>query len=499
MTMSNSQFDAQYELLAKAVFIYSDSKTRTLAEQVFDTLGYKVDRVFDAYSDGGQAIGLSSKNGSNPPILVLPGGAAGNPISVGNEEFAGSKQAIQDWIGSIINNQQANPQGFKPDVTGVSRGGALTQLVASAFPTLIGSAVTFVSPGIDRATADKFAANGGDPSQVRHYITDGDYRSLIGDAFIPGKVTVGTYEIPVAPEAGKVDYATRKHSSGILADFSAFLPDTSNPATAQLRAISDKPADLTLSEISVDKLNRPDFIWQGKDWQVVKEKLQANNPNLAQLLADRQNAEEVRDNLGAGNVLNLLDEAIAGINPVPPNRVNQPTAGDDILFGTGRNDKIKGGTGDDYIRGGAGNDRLFGNEGKDALIGGTGNDILTGGAGGDILTGGAGKDQFIFGDGSSFNAASLGIDRINDFTPGEDLIGLSKATFNLSKRNFTSSFATVTDDASAATSEVAIVYNTSNGKLFYNANGSLAGLGEGAQFATLFGQPALSAQDFIVT
>jgi Ca2+-binding RTX toxin-like protein len=485
--MSDSQFDARYELLADILGSYSNPTSKPLAEQVFDTLGYKVDRVFDPYSDGGQAIGLSSKDGSKPPVLVLPGGAAGNPISVGNEEFTASQQAIQDWIGSIAVDRQANPQGFKPDVTGVSRGGSLTQLTASEFPTLIGSAVTFVSPGIDRATADKFTENGGDPSQVRHYITDGDFRSLYGDAFIPGKVTVGTYEIPVVTEAGEVDYATRKHSSGILTDFSTIFPGTNGRA-------SDKPADLTLSEISVDELNRPDFTFQGKDWQVVKEKLQANNPNLAQL-TDRQSVEEVRDNLGAGNVFNLVGEAVAGVNPVPSDRVNQPTAGDDVLFGTDGKNKIEGGAGDDYIRGGAGKDRLFGNEGKDALIGGAGNDFLNGGAGDDILTGGAGNDRFVFGDGTPFTAA-LGIDRINDFTPGEDSIGLSKATFNLSKRDFASNFAIVTDDASAATNTAAIVYNTSNGSLFYNTNGSDVGFGNGGQFASFFGQPILSLQDF---
>uniref|UniRef100_UPI0037C05698 calcium-binding protein n=1 Tax=Chamaesiphon sp. VAR_69_metabat_338 TaxID=2964704 RepID=UPI0037C05698 len=325
-----------------------------------------------------------------------------------------------------------------------------------------------------------------------------------GDAFIPGKVTVGTYETPVVTEPGKVDYATRKHSSGILADFSALLPDTSNPTIAGIRAISDKPADLTLSEISVDELNQADFSWEGKDWQVFKEKLQANNPNLAQLLTDRQNVEEVRDNLGAGNILNLAGEAIAGVNPVSSvggaspteNRVNQPTAGDDIVFGTDCNDTIGGLAGDDYIRGGAGNDILFGNEGKDALIGGTGNEFLYGGAGDDILTGGMGNDRFVFGDGTLFNAASLGIDRINDFAPGEDSIGLNKATFNLFNQDFGSNFAIVTDDASAATSTAAIVYNSGSGSLFYNTNGIDVGFGDGGQFASLFGQPALSACDF---
>jgi serralysin len=491
--MSDSQLDPQYELLSKALGLYSDPKARPLAEKVFENQGYTVNRVFDDPANEFQAVGLSSKDGSKSPVLVLPGGRAGNPRSVGDDEFTANKQAIQDWIGSITNDKQANPQGLKPDVTGASRGGALTQLTASEFPTLIGSAVSFVSPGIDRETADKFIENGGDPTQVRHYITDGDYRSLIGDTFIPGKVTVGTYQTPVVPEAGKIDYAARKHSSGILADFSSLFPDLSNPEIAQLRAATDKPADLTLSEITVDKLNQPDFTWQGQDWQAVLGKLQANNPNLVQL-TDRQGAEEVRDNNGAGNVLKLLGEALAGVNPVVGDRVNQPTAGDDVLFGSDYDDNIISGlAGDDYIRGGAGDDQIFGNEGKDALIGNAGNDILNGGAGDDILTGGVGKDRFMFGDSTPFNTASLGVDRINDFIPGEDLIGLSKAAFPNLGNDF---FGTVTEDASVGSSAAAIVYNTSNGKLFYNTNGVDAGLGNGGQFANIFGQPTLSARDF---
>jgi hypothetical protein len=108
--------------------------------------------------------------------------------------------------------------------SGASRGGALTQLVASEFPTLIGSAVSFVSTGIDREVADTFLENGGDPNQVRHYITNGDYRSIFGEAFIPGKVVVSNYEIPFSiPKPGEIDYTIRKHSSGILADFSNFF------------------------------------------------------------------------------------------------------------------------------------------------------------------------------------------------------------------------------------------------------------------------------------
>jgi serralysin len=505
--MSNLQLDAQYEIFSKAALAYSNpayTKLKPLAEQLFDTQGYIVSRVFDSSNPANQfkALGLISKDGSKPPVLVIPGGGgenAGNPRTIASEEFEANKQGIRDWLISTTNDRQINPQGIKPDVTGASWGGAFTQLTASEFPTLIGSAVSFISTGIDRETADNFIENGGNPSQVRHYVNNGDKISLLGEAFIPGKVTVGNYEIPVLPAANGVEYGTRKHASAILADLSSLLPDTTDPIVAQLRAESDLPADLTLSDMSVDELNRPDFTWNGKDWQALRAQVQTNNPNLAALL-DRQGLEELRDNDGAADggtrIFDLVNRAITGTNPVPPEQVNRPTAGNDILFGSDCHDRIDGLAGDDYIRGGTGNDTLYGNNGKDALIGGAGNDILCGGSDNDVLTGNSGIDRFVFGDSTPFNAATLGVDRINDFAPSEDLIGLSKATFTQIGENFSRSFATVNDDLAAETSKASIVYNASNGKLFYNTNGVDSGFGEGGQFASIFGQPTLSAENF---
>jgi serralysin len=494
--MADTQLDAQYEILAKTLGLYTSPKFRPSAEKIFDTLGYKVDRVFDDPANEFLAIGLSSKDGSKAPVILLPGGNGGNPGSVGAVEFAANKQAIQDWLINITNNPEINPQGLKPDVTGASRGGALTQLIATEFPTLIGSAVSFFSPGIDREVADKFLENGGDPSQIRHYITDGDYRSLLGEAFIPGKVVVSNYEIPFDIPA---NYAARKHASGILADFSTIFPDTSNPDIARIRALTDIPTDNVLSEISVDELNQPNFGWKGKDWQSLVEIIKSNNPNLAQFVEQRQNVEDSRDSSGFGSILKLFGEAIQGINPVPADQVNQPTANDDILFGNEDDDQISGLAGDDYITGSSGDDQLSGNEGKDGLVGNAGNDILNGGANDDSLKGGKGDDLFLFGGCTPFSSAALGIDRINDFVVDEDLIGLSKATFTNLSDDFASVFGTVTDDVAAETSVASIVYNTSNGKLFYNSNGLEKGFGEGGQFATIFGNPVISAEDFTIS
>jgi ATP-dependent protease HslVU (ClpYQ) peptidase subunit len=66
-----------------------------------------------------------------------------------------------------------------------------------------------------------------------------------------------------------------------------------------------------------------------------------------------------------------------------------------------------------------------------------------------------------------------------------------------------SQFATITASRStelsvAGSSSAFIVYNTSNGKLFYNADRAVAGLGDGGQFATLSNKPLLDAGDFAV-
>jgi hypothetical protein len=50
----------------------------------------------------------------------------------------------------------------------------------------------------------------------------------------------------------------------------------------------------------------------------------------------------------------------------------------------------------------------------------------------------------------------------------------------------------------AACGAAKIIYNSSNDNIFYNANGADAGLGNGSQFATVQGSPALTTSDFQV-
>ena len=180
-------------------------------------------------------------------------------------------------------------------------------------------------------------------------------------------------------------------------------------------------------------------------------------------------------------------------------------SGNDTINGARGNDRLLGQSGNDLLIGRLGNDILLGGAGDDVLEGGIGRDRLNGGAGDDTLMGGASIDRFIFNTNEQFQSEDLGIDEITDFSQTqEDIILLDLGTFTAidsdSGRGFsiTDEFDTVENDGQAETSDAVIVYNSSNGNLFYNPNGNAAGFDSGGQFATLTNTPSLIAEDFIL-
>jgi VCBS repeat-containing protein len=145
-------------------------------------------------------------------------------------------------------------------------------------------------------------------------------------------------------------------------------------------------------------------------------------------------------------------------------------------------------------------DAVTGSSGNDNIKGNASNNTLAGGAGNDTLKGGAGYDAFVFGS-SQLTFAAMGIDKIVDFAPTVDEIWLDKATFahlgTLAGHNLLASdFEIVKKDNAVATSAAAIVYSSGSGRLFYNENGVLAGLGMGGQFAELSKNLNLTSNDF---
>jgi Ca2+-binding RTX toxin-like protein len=191
-------------------------------------------------------------------------------------------------------------------------------------------------------------------------------------------------------------------------------------------------------------------------------------------------------------------------------------SGNDVLIGGAGNDSMNGGSGNNYLDGGSGNDLLetsggnafilggAGNDtlqtlfgfGNDNLNGGEGNDVLLSGSGNDTLTGGAGNDRFDFNPGFVSSFASMGVDIITDFTSGSDQMYLSKLVFS---GLTTINFANVTSDQLAATSSANIVYNSTNGNLFYNPDGVTDGFGSGGLFAMLAPNLTLAVTDFVIS
>lgn len=138
----------------------------------------------------------------------------------------------------------------------------------------------------------------------------------------------------------------------------------------------------------------------------------------------------------------------------------------DMLFGNSGNDTLNGGAGNDRIDGGGGNDILIGSAGRDELFGQAGDDILNGSAGGDdlfggggndILNGGGGNDDLYGGAGEDIFVFSLpgGVDRIQDFEDGIDLI-------DLSNHSLANDFNDVLDAATQVGGNVRIELNVNN-------------------------------------
>ncbi|MBL1209971.1 MAG: calcium-binding protein, partial [Geminocystis sp. GBBB08] len=133
---------------------------------------------------------------------------------------------------------------------------------------------------------------------------------------------------------------------------------------------------------------------------------------------------------------------------------------------------------------------LSGGDGNDTLIGGDGNDTLIGGGGNDTLTGGTGLDSF------RFNSASEGVDLITDFNVIDDTIRVLGSGFGGGLVTGTLSTNQFSVGSSATTSAQRFFYNSSNGGLFFDVDGS--GATAAVQFATLNTGLALTNADIVV-
>jgi Ca2+-binding RTX toxin-like protein len=138
---------------------------------------------------------------------------------------------------------------------------------------------------------------------------------------------------------------------------------------------------------------------------------------------------------------------------------------------------------------------LAGYAGNDTLTGGDGNDRLLGGLGNDLLTGGSGNDIFRFAEALSAQNA----DTISDFGSGLDKVQLENAIYTKLATTGTLSSAYFAANASGTAMDANdyVLYNTTTGKLSYDADGS--GSGAAVDIALLVGVPSLSASHILVS
>ncbi len=228
------------------------------------------------------------------------------------------------------------------------------------------------------------------------------------------------------------------------------------------------------------------------------------------------------------------------------------------LFGSSQNDTLTGNAQNNSLGGNSGDDTVFGGNGADTLIGAAGNDVLDGGdgidtasyntvnlavtvslaitgpqntvgqgtdtftsienligstqsdvltgngdantingvAGNDTLTGGGGADRFVFG-----AVITSGVDVVTDFAVGTDKIELDRAvTFTmlpagaLAAGNLRAGAGVTT----AADADDFVIYDSNKGALYFDADGN-GSVSAPVLFATLTGNPVLSAGDFVVS
>ncbi|MBL8448901.1 MAG: calcium-binding protein [Dechloromonas sp.] len=154
---------------------------------------------------------------------------------------------------------------------------------------------------------------------------------------------------------------------------------------------------------------------------------------------------------------------------------------------------------DNSLTGNYRTDSLLGGAGDDVLDGRRGADRLAGGAGNDALRGGAGADQFVFD--SALNGVS-NVDQVLDFAAGDRLV-LDDAIFGALAGGVSAAhLASGAGLSAATTASQHLLYDTTSGSLYYDADGA------GGSAATLFAvlhlangipPPHLAASDFIVS
>ena len=148
--------------------------------------------------------------------------------------------------------------------------------------------------------------------------------------------------------------------------------------------------------------------------------------------------------------------------------------------------------------------KLTGSALGDLIIGGTGNDTLVGGLGIDTLTGGKGNDLFVF---NSKPNSTSNIDKLTDFVHDNDHLQLSKSIFTGirttagtgdGKTLNVSEFVSSKTATSGTTANSHLIYNSTSGTLYYDADGIGGGAAVKLAILGTTTHPVLTASDILI-
>ncbi len=130
--------------------------------------------------------------------------------------------------------------------------------------------------------------------------------------------------------------------------------------------------------------------------------------------------------------------------------------------------------------------------GADTVAGGSGNNVIDDGAGHDVLRGNAGADEFILA------TSSASRDHIADFVVDVDDLAVPVSAFGLAQAAGTTLGSAFLNNTTglAQGAEDRFIYQSTTGKLFFDADGT--GAGAAKEIAFLAGAPVLTESDFLL-
>ncbi|MBL8338309.1 MAG: Ig-like domain-containing protein, partial [Rhodoferax sp.] len=203
-----------------------------------------------------------------------------------------------------------------------------------------------------------------------------------------------------------------------------------------------------------------------------------------------------RDTLDGGEGLDLVDYGRASASVTAELwrsfALDDGQGGQDALWNI---EHLSGSAQADLLAGTNGNNRLWGQGGADQLYGADGQDTLAGGPGNDTLYGGAGSDVFVF----DATPGAGNIDLLPDFNVTDDTLQLTASVFAVLAAPgalVAGALRSAPGTVSAADANDYLIYNSSTGALYYDADGN--GAQPALQFAVLGVGLALSVADFTV-